>query len=301
MEITQRFDIKQWTGECTVAEQARAVDAVENGGLLFLPALPFPLLERERRFLSPDASDGRSKNISFNPETSELRGTALQGDDRRELHAMLERFSRQARQLVDGFLPFYRDHLQWGRASFRPCEVDNRPSSYRKDDRRLHVDAFPSRPNHGRRILRVFSNVNPERARVWRVGEPFPVFAAKFLPRLRRPLPGSAWLFERLGVTRGRRSEYDHLMLQLHDRAKADMDYQRDAPQQELAFPPASTWIVCTDQVLHAALSGQHMLEQTFHIDVEHMRDPQRAPLRVLERLTGRTLAPGGARALAGG
>lgn len=44
----------------------------------------------------------------------------------------------------------------------------------RADDRRLHVDAFPTRPNYGERILRVFANVNPAGVpRAWRVGEPF--------------------------------------------------------------------------------------------------------------------------------
>ena len=56
--------------------------------------------------------------------------------------------------------------------------------SWRADDRRLHVDAFPSRPNYGERILRVFTNVNPDgEPRVWRVGEPFEAVARRFLPR----------------------------------------------------------------------------------------------------------------------
>jgi hypothetical protein len=38
----------------------------------------------------------------------------------------------------------------------------------------MHVDNFPSTPTRGKRILRVFTNVNPSgRARVWRMGEPF--------------------------------------------------------------------------------------------------------------------------------
>ena len=61
-----------------------------------------------------------------------------------------------------------------------------RAVSWRKDDSRLHVDAFPSRPNHGERILRVFCNVNPHgEDRVWRVGEPFEAMARTLLPRVR--------------------------------------------------------------------------------------------------------------------
>jgi hypothetical protein len=43
--------------------------------------------------------------------------------------------------------------------------------------------------------------------------------------------------------------------------------------------------MVYTDQVLHAALGGAFALEQTFHFDVSEMANPDRAPVRVLERL----------------
>jgi hypothetical protein len=43
--------------------------------------------------------------------------------------------------------------------------------------------------------------------------------------------------------------------------------------------------------VLHAALGGEFALEQTFHLDVAQMAEPARAPIRVLERLSGRNLA----------
>jgi hypothetical protein len=104
--------------------------------------------------------------------------------------------------------------LEQARTSFRPNEVAGRNYSPRHDDRRLHVDAFPSRPMAGKRILRLFSNVSPDGVvRAWRVGERFEPFARRFLPRAGRPLPGSAWLLEQLGITKGRRSAYDHLML----------------------------------------------------------------------------------------
>ena len=45
------------------------------------------------------------------------------------------------------------------------------------DDRLLHIDAFPSRPMRGRRILRFFANVAPNSPRHWHVGQPFEDFA----------------------------------------------------------------------------------------------------------------------------
>ena len=166
-----------------------------------------------------------------------------------------------------------------------------RAKSDRKDDRRLHVDAFPSRPTRGKRILRLFSNINPEGApRIWRIGEPFENFVETMLPKVPRMLPGTALLLDSLGITKGRRSAYDHTMLRLHDLAKADEDYQRAKIAAEIDFPAGTTWITFTDQVLHAAIAGQYVLEQTFHLPVSAQRTPQRSPLKVLERRSGLSL-----------
>jgi len=45
-----------------------------------------------------------------------------------------------------------------------------------------------------------------------------------------------------------------------------------------------------TDSVSHAAMSGQLVFEQTFYLPVRAMKNPERSPLRVLERLARRTL-----------
>ena len=79
-------------------------------------------------------------------------------------------------------------------------------------------------------------------------------------------------------------------MLQLHDHGKLSETYQRESPRTRIDFPAGSTWICFTDQVLHAALGGQYMLEQTFFLPPAAMRHPERSPLRTLERLTGRSL-----------
>jgi hypothetical protein len=100
-----------------------------------------------------------------------------------------------------------------------------------------------------------------------------------------------AKLLHRLRVTRSLRSEYDHLMLQLHDRMKGDDAYQREAPRLEFGFPAGSTWVCFSDQVVHAALSGQYLLEQTFHLPVRQQSEPAASPLAILTRMTGRPLA----------
>jgi hypothetical protein len=167
--------------------------------------------------------------------------------------------------------------------------------SWRKDDTRLHVDAFPSRPTLGERILRVFTNLSPSgEARVWRIGERFEELVRRQAPRFSEPAPGSAFMLKALGITKSRRSEYDHYMLQLHDTMKADLDFQRDSPQLTFAFPAGSSWVCFPDQTPHAAMSGQFMCEQTLYLPVAALHDPESAPLKVLERFFDRSLVTGG-------
>ena len=94
-----------------------------------------------------------------------------------------------------------------------------------------------------------------------------------------------------LRVTKSRRSAYDALMLQLHDRMKEDADFQSSSPQTAVDFPAGTTWMAFTDQVSHAAMSGQYQLEQTFYLPVDAMVDQARSPLRILERIKSRRLA----------
>ncbi len=292
MEPLLNIDVDSWEACLPPACAQRAVDGLEAGRVLFFPRLAFALQAGEEGFLDPASADGRAKNISLDPVRQELKGTALTGAARAGLQAMVARFAAHAHALVSRALADYAPHLRFGRTSYRPVEVRQRPVSYRKDDSRLHVDAFPSRPNRGERILRVFANVNPDgRSRLWRLGEPFEDCAQRFLPRLSAPWPGSRWAMQRAGVTRGYRTLYDHYMLALHDAMKKDTGYQRWCPQTEVAFPAATVWAVFTDQVSHAAMAGQFLFEQTFHVPVSALRTPDHAPLRVLERLMGRQLA----------
>jgi hypothetical protein len=290
MEILEPLDIASWQGPFSPEIVAKAADALETGKLLYAPQLPFELSENERRFLSPDCLDGKSKNISFRPGSGALKGTHYQGPDRNQLLGMLQRYHNHAFDLLKALCPGYIYDLTPGFTSFRPAEIAGRTTSWRHDDTRLHVDAFPSRPMQGLRILRVFTNVNPRAPRVWRVGEKFDDAAARLLPGIKPPIPGAASLLHWLRITKGLRTEYDHFMLGIHDRMKADETYQSQVPQTKLEIAPGTTWACYTDSVSHAAMSGQFAFEQTFYLPVKAMKDPERSPLRVLERLAGRNL-----------
>jgi len=288
IDIVRRYDDRSWGDD----GPTRGVEAVVEAGLvLAFPNLPFALAEGERRFLDPRWADVKAKNVSVRWPSGELRGAVGAANDLHALRAMIVRFAEHSEALALRLFPHYRGHLRRGNTSFRPTDVAGRVRSWRQDDTRLHVDAFPSNPMQGTRLLRVFSNVNPNgEPRRWRVGEPFEQHARRYFASIKPPLPGSAWLMARTGITKRRRTEYDHLMLQLHDRAKADAEFQRSSPQARVDFAPGTTWICYSDQVLHAAMGGQHMFEQTFQLDAPHLADPASAPLAILERLAGRSL-----------
>lgn len=293
MDILKNFPITSWQETLSSSDRKDMIHALEDGQVLFFPELSFTLTNEEEDVLLPEFVSPYSKNISFNMLTDKLSGVNkyIPHRQRKYLRAMLKRFSEQAHQFADNLFPHYKSNLIVGRTSFRPIEVKDRPSSYRKDDARLHVDAFPASPNHGMRIIRIFCNINQDgKARVWRLGEPFERVATKFLPTFKKPFPGTALLLRLLKITKRYRTLYDHYMLQLHDNMKADLKYQREAEQLEVHFPPHSTWVVQTDKVSHAAMSGQHMLEQTFYLPVAAMQDQSKSPLRILEKLLNKRL-----------
>lgn len=278
-----------WVGRPDLREEA--VSALESGRVLYIPDLGFPVESPEKQFFDDGFLQLSSKNASYDPDTNEVRGLKSTQDvsegTRVALGRMMARYAQFCEDLCSSLLGEFAKQLNVARTSFRPAEIEGRKSrTVGSDDTLLHVDAFSSRPMAGRRILRVFTNVNPAgKPRVWNVGEPFEDLARRFVPRMRKPLPGERAALRMLHVTKSYRTLYDHYMLRLHDDMKGDVEYQRTVPFTRVELAAGATWICFTDQVSHAALSGQHVLEQTFYGDVEHMARPERSPLKVLESM----------------
>ena len=188
MSIIETLPIQHWQVTFSPELQNQAVNALESGCLLFLPQLNFELKPEEHRFLSPDFVNPKVKNISYDPKTDAMQRSAANDKDRQEIKALLKRFYIASSTLIHELFPSYQNQIRAARTSFRPVQVSNRKTSYRKDDRLLHVDAFPANPNQGQRILRVFSNINPHgEERIWEIGEPFVEVAKRFLPQISRP------------------------------------------------------------------------------------------------------------------
>jgi 3-deoxy-D-manno-oct-2-ulosonic acid (Kdo) hydroxylase len=281
-------------------EQARwYCDQLERGQVLFFREVPFEFPEDDRKFLlSRNAAESRfHKNISYRPARDVVRGFA-DASDRKRLQRVMRQFSQEAARFVAKFLAPYAGRLKLDFASFRPLEEQGRELPLHKRNDLLHMDAFPTRPTHGGRILRVFVNINPSASRVWRVGAPFHAFVPGILraQRLHPPHRGKvgrmlARTGARLGLPVRDRSRYDEFMLYLHDWLKENADFQKNSSKREVAFPPGSFWMVYTDGVPHAVMSGQFALEQTFIIPPESLVSPEAAPIRVLEAATGTPMA----------
>ena len=287
--ITLPFDSFQ-ANACATQQQSY-IEHLEHGGILFLPNLGFNLLPDEQRFLSPGWSDGKAKNIYLRGNERSIRGAQGNANDLAAMSQLIERYALSAKQLIQHLLPSYADFAKPANTSLRCIEAAGRKTSWRKDDSRLHADSFPSKPTHGERILRVFTNVNPDnKPRVWKIGEPFSDMAAKFIQKVPRYSKTQSKLTYLLGITKTMRGEYDHTMLHLHDLVKADLDYQLNEPQMIFEFPANSSWIVYSDQVLHAVLSGQYMLEQTLHLPQKNLAYPESSPQQLIAKILKRTI-----------
>lgn len=265
---------------------------METGKVVYIPALSFELLEHEELLLTPAICSKSRKNISYDLAADRIGITNVSTEQAAILQKMMQRYALSSRNLLHNLFPKYSTGVRQARTSYRPVEIAGRQAaSTRKDDTLLHVDSFPATPVRGDRILRMFTNINPhDKPRVWRVGEPFSGVVQKFAPLIKKPFLGSAYLNKLFKVTRGHRSLYDHYMLNIHNTMKSDANYQQNVMQQELQFPPGSTWLVYTDQVSHAAMAGQYVLEQTFYLPVQSLDSENTAPLRVLEQFLSKEL-----------
>jgi hypothetical protein len=295
------YGVKGWSAGVDPSERARnCCHQLERGEILFFPDIPFDLpLDHRNSLLSLKPADSRfHKNISYRPESDVLRGLD-DGENRARVHEIMRKYAAEVRRFVCTLLAPYAEKLQMDYASFRPLEEEGRNLSLHKRNDLLHVDAFPSRPTRGGRILRVFTNVNPSKDRVWVVAERFPELAQQFAaaaglakfqgqPKITR---GLIKALGAVGLPLRDRAPYDQFMLHFHDWLKENTEFQKRIEGKErLAFPPFATWLVFTDGVPHSALSGQFAMEQTFIIPLEALVAPEVAPIRVLERLSGRAM-----------
>lgn len=281
------LDMDSWATAFSETKAQEITRALEGGKVIFLPKLNFSLDPAQQSLLNNiNINLKGAKNISYDPKSQRLGGIKRDTMLASLLTTMMQRYYQQTAQLLQSLCPNYQAEKYCGRTSFRPIEIKGRKAeSYRKDDTRLHVDAFPSTPVNEYRILRVFTNINPYgESRYWNLGEPFSEVIRKFFPKVRPRFPFESVILHALKATRKKRSYYDHCMLQIHNKMKADMNYQQQCRAIPVNFPPGSTWIVYTDLVSHAALAGRFVLEQTYYLPVDKMLNPALAPQAIIQQ-----------------
>ncbi|HTX38746.1 MAG TPA: Kdo hydroxylase family protein [Bryobacteraceae bacterium] len=280
-----------------VAERIDFHQVLEAGQVLVWPDAPVGLSEEECDLMRNIRQSSRHhKNISYKPRQDKLCGLdKVPAATRERVRAILRRYSEAATGFAASLLPRYRSAWRTDYASLRTIEEAGRTLPFKKRNDLLHTDAFPTRPTGGGLILRIFYNFHAWRPRVWVTSDPFEVLAARYaaaagLARIaaRGCLQNLA---RRLRLPFARRPAYDEFMLTFHDYLKRSTEFQSNCPKCRLEFPPGSAWMVFTDVVPHAVEAGQFALEQTLIVPREALASPERAPIAILERLAGRSLA----------
>ena len=276
---------------------------LEAGDILFFPETPISIPSDDLGFLLGHQQVGGAyhKNIAYRPLTDRITGFDAQAPANADrLRGIMRRYSHDVIEFLRAFLGPYQARWKMDYASYRPEEEEGRDLTLRKRNDLLHTDAFPTRPTHGDRILRFFNNINPQKTRNWITTETFDVLVEKMLTGKLNgdsavPLPSSMEMpkmkqvLAALGIgtlaPSVKRSPYDEFMMRFHNYLKENAEFQQSCPKQHWEFPPGSSWMVYTDMVSHAVLSGQFALEQTLIVSRDAMVAPHKSPYGVLARL----------------
>jgi 3-deoxy-D-manno-oct-2-ulosonic acid (Kdo) hydroxylase len=287
-------------GDWPEARAREACRQLEVGHIVFLPHSPIEIPGEDRELLlgRKQSSSAYHKNIAYRPV--EDRVTGLDRNEVREaeeLRRILREYSRRSVEFLRTFLAPYAQNWKLEFASFRPIEEKGRQARVHARNDLLHFDSFPTRPTNGARILRFFTNINPAQNRVWLTSQTFEAFGPRMVKAgalttsLNNPLLQGIYSVARaLHLRKANSSPYDDLMHRCHNAMKENANFQENTPKNRWEFPPNSSWMVFTDCVSHAVLTGQYALEQTFLVPPSALVEPQRSPLAILESVTGRRL-----------
>lgn len=286
-------------------------DALERGSIVYFPQSPVPIPgDDDLVFIRRDLPKLlKLKNISYHPEAGKIRG--LDSDDpevAEHVTRILLNVSNDISTFLSEAAPRLTRDCTVGTCSIRPIEEKGRNLSAHASNELVHFDAGAYGATDGDRILRFFINVNPEVDRVWaskgnfqdvferhggQAGLGYEDAGADYLEKRAMDHVRSGLLntLARVGLPMAKvldSSPYDREMRKFHNFMKDTPEFQAD-PQghQEFRFPPYSAWMVFTDTVSHACLSGQYCFVQTSIVRLENCRLPEWAPINILRKAAG--------------
>lgn len=280
-------------------------DSLERGSIVFFPESPvaLPATEDLEFFRQELPQRLKLKNISFHPEDGTTRGLDSADDEMIEcVNRVLKNVSDDIASFLARAAPRLTDNWTVGTCSFRPMQERGRDLSAHASNELIHVDAGAYGATHGDRILRFFINVNPSEDRVWATKGRFPELFAEHGARagLGFEQAGPGYLSKgpldhlRSGLlnlaARGMpvlkvldSSPYDRAMRKFHNYMKDTPAFQQQQQgHEEFRFPPFSAWMVYTDMVSHACLSGQYAFVHTSLVRLENCHLPEMAPINIL-------------------
>ena len=298
--------IRKFTARDLEAEPALGLaENLERGEiLLFEPgALPLPP-EEDLEFLRAELPKLITlKNISYHPNGDYLSGIKRVPGVYDRTRRILRDHNREVGAFLARLLPGYAASWHAGKVNFRPLQERGRDISRHSSNELVHVDAFASGATHGDRTLRFFTNIHPTETRKWKSAGLFSELLGEFggsagvLPLgpkgldeglLDRARTGFLRALSRLGLPQAMTidsSPYDRSMKRIHDTLKDDEAFQRDERRWSFfEFRPFSSWVVLTDMVSHACISGQHALVNTWTVARESLVLPELAPFEVMAR-----------------
>jgi hypothetical protein len=259
-------------------------ERLEHGEVVYFEQAPFalPAGPDHEFLLRQNLGAAVHKNVSYNPHSGKVGGFVKQGREQEDrFRDVLAHFARTVTEWVATALPRYRGGCEPDRVSYRPEEESQRKLRWKARNDLLHVDAFPGRPARGRRILRVFANINPTEPRVWLTSEALPALVQRYRKSVEHErdylrLLGGKFI-ELFRPAHDRRAPSDWFMLRMHDYLKANDDFQQ-ASRRVWDFRPGSVWLAMTDACSHAVLRGRYALEHSYFIAPHVLVRPELSP-----------------------
>jgi len=278
-------------------------DALEAGNIVSFPDCPIQIPDDDVLATLRDELPGhlKRKNISYHPEADQVRGLAAESGLSDLVYEVLTTHSARVTEFLDNAMPNLFPGSTVGTCSFRPVQEQGRNLKAHASNELIHIDAGAYGATNGDRILRFFVNLNPVENRVWATRGRFPELYRQYgkqaglNPEAGNPLDKNATDklkttvlkgLDRAGLPFSRvldSSPYDRAMRQFHNFMKDTPEFQ-NAPEGrvEISFKPFSAWMVFTDMVSHACLSGQHAFIYTALVPLRNCQHQELAPYNIL-------------------
>ena len=278
-------------------------DALERGNIVKFTECPIELPgDAELDTLRTDLPNQlKSKNVSYHPEADRVTGLDADSPIGELACTVLKNHRSRVTDFLNTVMPTLSGNMNAGTCSFRPLQEKGRNLKPHASNELVHIDAGAYGATNGDRILRFFVNVNPTTDRVWRSKGAFPDLFDRYgqeaglhdglSPTLARGAMGRLRTSLLHGIANIGlplapmldSSPYDRVMRKFHNFMKDTPDFQKSEDgDQIIRFEPFSAWMVLTDMVSHASVSGQHALIYTGLLPLADCRLPELAPFNIL-------------------